>query len=313
MIGIIASRNWLPVSKPIARYFGSNDIAVFLSELANKFQYYEERGMLDEEGYFYASAEDLEEETCMSRHKQAKAVEALEREGIIETKLKGVPATKHFRFTEESEIQISKILKTRFQKVENQFSKNLKTSSEKTSKQGFKKFEDYIDISNSDNKEIERERPPFKILNTEKEPDNIQRLPESEKKIRRAADNAAEHFKTYPALVEQCREAAKEPGLSKKIIWENLQDWIRHHGNEDYFLRNITKHITGGQGNFLAWMRNYQRFGKPQTKPTDANPHAAVYTPPKINTKWRRQAKEQYGDPGQLDKMVAAAVKTAAV
>ena len=94
------TNDFITVNKEIARCLGLEE-AVLLGELASKYNYLEDRNLLDEEGFFFATAEDIEHETSLSAYKQRTAFKNLESKGIIETKFKGVPPKKYFKIKEE--------------------------------------------------------------------------------------------------------------------------------------------------------------------------------------------------------------------
>ena len=96
----IANNDFITVNKEIARCLGLEE-AVLLGELSEKYNYCESRNLLDEEGFFFATAEDIEHETSLSAYKQRTAFKNLESKGIIETKFKGVPPKKYFKINKE--------------------------------------------------------------------------------------------------------------------------------------------------------------------------------------------------------------------
>ena len=95
-----ANNDFITVNKEIARCLGLEE-AVLLGELSEKYNYCEARNLLDEEGFFFATAEDIEHETSLSAYKQRTAFKNLESKGIIETKFKGVPPKKYFNINKE--------------------------------------------------------------------------------------------------------------------------------------------------------------------------------------------------------------------
>ena len=88
---IISNNGFITVNKEIARCLGLEE-AVLLGELSAKYNYWEDRNLLDEEGFFFATAENIEHETSLKN---------LESKGIIETKFKGVPPKKYFKINKE--------------------------------------------------------------------------------------------------------------------------------------------------------------------------------------------------------------------
>ena len=71
---------------------GSVHAGLFLSQA----YYWQGKGK-DTDGWFYKSEKDWEEETGLSRYYQRKAREKLVELGLLETKLRGVPATLYYR------------------------------------------------------------------------------------------------------------------------------------------------------------------------------------------------------------------------
>lgn len=100
ILKLIASNASIITSKELARAFGLN-AAVLLGELASKHNYWEAHNKLTEDGFFFATAEDIEHETTLSAYQQRAAIAKLEKLGVVETKLKGIPAVKYFKLDAE--------------------------------------------------------------------------------------------------------------------------------------------------------------------------------------------------------------------
>lgn len=121
------------LEKPIAfhRVFfditGDIKSALFLSQLF----YWSKKICYD---WLYKSAEDWEEETRLTRREQDRIKKQLIDLNLIETKLKGVPATLYFKFNFSQFITLAK-------QYYQQFEQNVETSFDKTSKL------DYIKVS----------------------------------------------------------------------------------------------------------------------------------------------------------------------
>ena len=52
------------------------------------------------DGWFFNTAKNIEEDTCLTSHQQRKAIKNLKDLGIIETKVVGIPAKQHFKIIE---------------------------------------------------------------------------------------------------------------------------------------------------------------------------------------------------------------------
>ena len=82
ILKLIANNGFITVNKEIARCLGLEE-AVLLGELASKYNYWEDRNLLDEEGFFFATAEEIEHQTSLSAYKQRTAFKNLESKQIV--------------------------------------------------------------------------------------------------------------------------------------------------------------------------------------------------------------------------------------
>ena len=134
ILKLIANNGFITVNKEIIRCLGLEE-AVLLGELAGKYNYWEERNLLDEEGFFFATAEDIEHETGLSAYKQRTAFNNLESKNIIETKFKGVPPKKYFKINVE--------------KLDSYLSNSLTVNSKKIKELTLKNFDTNNNITNN--------------------------------------------------------------------------------------------------------------------------------------------------------------------
>lgn len=86
------------------------DAAVVYSALISKREYYASRDMLDSEGWFYSTVEDMQESTSMAICKQRSAIKVLTEKGLVEVSKRGMPARRHFRLRDDVEL-LDKLLK----------------------------------------------------------------------------------------------------------------------------------------------------------------------------------------------------------
>lgn len=100
ILKLLASDGFITVNKHLIRVLGLEE-AVLIGELASKYNYYENNNMLTPDGFFFATAEDIEHNTGLSAHKQRKAFNNLEEKGLLETKFKGIPPKKYFKLNTE--------------------------------------------------------------------------------------------------------------------------------------------------------------------------------------------------------------------
>ncbi len=94
---LLSSSAFLIVNKQLAKQVGLKG-AVLLADLISKEEYFIANGMTD--GWFFNTAKNIEDDTCLTSHQQRKAIKRLKDLGIIETKVVGIPAKQHFKIIE---------------------------------------------------------------------------------------------------------------------------------------------------------------------------------------------------------------------
>jgi len=129
MKNLLSSSAYLIVNKKVARQVGVKE-AILLADLISKENYFIENNMLDD-GWFFNTANNIERDTTLSRHKQSVAIKNLEKKGFIKSKLKGVPASLHFKIIDT---KILKFLKTSIKRNKNLDVKKVDTNKNKTIK-----------------------------------------------------------------------------------------------------------------------------------------------------------------------------------
>lgn len=100
MLRFIASDNYIIFNKDIAKKWGI-DCALMLGELASESEYWRKQGKL-EDGYFYSTVKNIEENTTLSDKKQRTALALLKELGIVDFKLKGLPAKRYIKINEDA-------------------------------------------------------------------------------------------------------------------------------------------------------------------------------------------------------------------
>ena len=103
---IINPDNSMTFNRFIAHAIGATETVIYFA-LISKMTYYQKRGMLDEEGFFYATALDIQESTTYTKRVQLPALKKLEEIGLIDTKLDGLPRRKYYRIVNNQDLIIS--------------------------------------------------------------------------------------------------------------------------------------------------------------------------------------------------------------
>ncbi len=97
---LIAKSNWIPLNKILANRLGLYE-ALIIAELSNEYEFHRMNGKLVADGWFYCTVAKLETETTLSKKQQTRPITRLETMGVLELKLMGVPAKRHFKINEE--------------------------------------------------------------------------------------------------------------------------------------------------------------------------------------------------------------------
>jgi len=121
---LLSSSGFLIVNKRLAKIIGLKTSAL-LADLISKEEYFKEKGTLDN-GWFFNCASNIEKDTTLTPYQQKKSIDKLKELGIVETKLKGLPATLHFKLYEnkllslfDTSIQVSQKVDTKELKSNN--------------------------------------------------------------------------------------------------------------------------------------------------------------------------------------------------
>lgn len=96
ILNLVAGDNYIIVNRTLIKNLGLKE-AVILGELASEFNYYKKNNLLDENGYFYSTIENIEENTGLSRSQQKTVLDKLKELEIIDVIVKGIPAKRYVK------------------------------------------------------------------------------------------------------------------------------------------------------------------------------------------------------------------------
>lgn len=96
IIKLLNSDNTVSANRLLAHALGIK-AALLFNSLVGKQAYYEKHSMLDSDGWFYSTIEDMQESTALSRCQQNKAIGVLVKAGLIDYRTGGVHCRRHFR------------------------------------------------------------------------------------------------------------------------------------------------------------------------------------------------------------------------
>ena len=129
ILQLLASSSFITLNKNVIKVVGLEE-ALLLGELCSEYDYWIKREEL-QDGYFFSTVENIEENTTLNDYKQRKALKSLQQLKIVDVKVKGLPAKRYFKINEEQLIKLLNI----------QYSNNLKYSSQNFKELDTKNFE----------------------------------------------------------------------------------------------------------------------------------------------------------------------------
>lgn len=256
ILQLLASRNFITVNKDLIKILGLEE-AILLGELASEYDYWFNQDKLDD-GYFYSTVENIQEHTTLSDHKQRKALKKLKDKGLVDVKVKGIPAKRYIKIYEEQVFEL----------FNSQFLKNLRTRNEKNKEVDLKKLNGNNNISNNnksnnnvyknreentyvidenkvthiDNKKREKEilESEFSSL-WEKYPKKIGK--ENAFKDYIKFRRAGESFEDIEIGLDRYLKYIKSAYIDNRYI-KNGSTWFHQKGWEDLYQENKTSSIT---------------------------------------------------------------------
>ena len=147
ILQLISTSNFITVNKDLIKELGLEE-AILLGELASEYDYWNNKNEI-EDGYFYSTIENIEEETTLTAYKQRKCLENLKNNGFVDIQIRGIPAKRYIKINEEKVIEI----------FNNKLLKNLTTGCKKISQLEVKKLNGNNNIINNNiNKNIKKEK-----------------------------------------------------------------------------------------------------------------------------------------------------------
>lgn len=122
LLNLLRADGSVIVNKKLMHSIGVNETIIY-SELISRYLYFENKNQLTEDGFFYNTIDDLYQGTALSRKQQDKCIKNLKTLNLIDCKLKGIPAVRHFKpnldmniilkYLGGNEKQIKKVVETK--------------------------------------------------------------------------------------------------------------------------------------------------------------------------------------------------------
>lgn len=239
VLQLIASRNFITLNKELIKLLGIDE-AIMIGELASEYDYWEKQGKI-ENGYFFSTAENVEENTTLSEYKQRKALNKLKALNLVSVEVKGMPAKRYIKIQEEELLKFLGI----------QFLKNYGTSSEKI-------------------KELE----PKKLRgNNNKDNNNKNNNKTSKKESKKTFDEMIEHYTSNVDLQEEIKNhlatrKVKGGTLTNRAIelalrkLDQLTEKLPINDREEEKIKIVQQSIERGWIGFFEVQKPYSKSNK---------------------------------------------------
>lgn len=100
LFDLLRSDGSIVINKGLAHTIGLTE-AIIYSELISLHEYWRKHNRLTNNEWFYCTAENLEKNTTIKPKTQQRTIKNLEKLGLIEVKMMGIPAKRHFKITDK--------------------------------------------------------------------------------------------------------------------------------------------------------------------------------------------------------------------
>lgn len=101
---LLSTDGFIQVNKTLIKKAGLHE-AILIGELCAEYNYWEERNLL-EDGFFYSTRDNIEENTGLSEHYQRKALSTLYELGIVIIEKRGLPAKNYYKINFDALLSI---------------------------------------------------------------------------------------------------------------------------------------------------------------------------------------------------------------
>ncbi len=209
VLQLLASSNFIVLNKNVINVLGLEE-ALILGELSSEYDYWIKRGELDD-GWFFSTVENIENNTTLNDYKQRKAIDNLIKMNIIEVKVKGLPAKRYFKINEEQVIKLLNI----------KFSNNLSYSSQNFKELDIKNLKSNNNIINNNkiNKNKDKDSKPTRHKYGEYK--NVLLSDEELEKLKKELPN------TYEYYIDRLSEYMASSGKHYKSHLATIRVWAR--------------------------------------------------------------------------------------
>jgi len=268
---ILSQSGYWQVNKAVAWFFQDVSTALLMSHLVDQETYHEASGTLSKhegEYWFYSTADDIQNATCLSYKQQKARIAKIEETGCLVTNKFGLPAKIYYKFDHKELTEF--VTKCYAEKKEHDTAKRENKSLQKVKTVIDKREEQYFTKGKDNNKNRlirteEKEERDAREIASPVNSNPVQtkpiapaislddKYPDPTDKADAIYDRCISQLKAntmlYPLIIKKARLT-----ITKEQFAAELRGWVEHYIHDHKFYADAHKRLDMGRGNFAKWL-----------------------------------------------------------
>jgi hypothetical protein len=258
ILELLSSNSYLTVNKALAKKVGL-EAAVLFADLAGSQLHWNNQKNIEVSDWFFRTREQIEEQTTLSSKTQLRCAKILIEAGLIQTKLKGLPAVTHYLIGEQ---EVTNLLNMIGKKGAARYSQTEQL--ETTKRSTIKNINNNNKTINNINKNKESKKNFTLIFPSEFSPQII-KIINDYFEYRKEIKKPFKSDKTYLTKIDQFKEQVKKYG--EDIVIASINNAIANGWQGTFINDELLKQFTNNQnlvkdakGNYADTKEGRQQF-----------------------------------------------------
>ena len=258
ILELLSSNSFLTVNKALAKKVGL-EAAVLFADLAGSQLHWNNQKNIEVSDWFFRTREQIEEQTTLSSKTQLRCAKILIEAGLIQTKLKGLPAVTHYLIGEQ---EVTNLLNMIGKKGASRYAQTEQLESTKRST---------IKNINNNNKTInnininKESKKNFTLIFPQEFSPQIIKIINDYFEYRKEIKKPFKSDKTYLTKIDQFKEQVKKYG--EEIVIASINNAIANGWQGTFINDELLKQFTNNQnlvkdakGNYADTQAGRQQF-----------------------------------------------------
>ena len=268
---ILSQSGYWQVNKAVAWFFQDVSTALLMSHLVDQETYHEASGTLSKhegEYWFYSTADDIQNATCLSYKQQKARIAKIEETGCLVTNKFGLPAKIYYKFDHKELTDF--VTKCYAEKKEHDVARRENKSLQKVKTVTDKREEQYLTKGKDNNKNRvirieEKEERGAREFSLPVNSSPVQTKPvaaavsledkypdpadKAEAIYQRCIDTLKANTMLFPVVIKQANI-----NITKEQFAGELRKWVEYYIHDSKFFKDAHKRINYGRGSFKSWL-----------------------------------------------------------